>query len=69
MTQREELVSDGLLSTKEATEFLGVSRSTLWQLMNSRELPWVHIGRARYIPKKALVQLAVDNLKWGQKEA
>lgn len=63
---RRELVSDGLISTKEAIKFLGVSRATLWRLMDRRELPWVHIGRARYIPKKALMELAVDNLKWGQ---
>ena len=66
MNKKEELVSEGLVSTKLAAEFLGVSRTTLWQLMNRQELPWVHIGRARYIPKRALIQLAVDNLKWSE---
>ena len=66
MTSREELVSDGMLNTTKAAEFLGISVRQLWKLMSRRELPWVHIGRARYIPKKALVQMAVDNLKWEQ---
>jgi len=64
MTRREAMVADGMLNTTEAATWLGVSMRTLWRLMDRRELPWVHIGRGRYIPRRALVQYAAERLKW-----
>ena len=63
-SQRERMVADGMVTTTEAVEWLGVSRRTLWRMMDRGDLPWVHIGRGRYIPRRALIQLAVDGLKW-----
>ena len=57
-----ELVVDGLVAIGEAEKFLGLGRSTLYALMGKGELPYVKIGRARRIPRKALVELATRNL-------
>ncbi|MFI5365947.1 MAG: helix-turn-helix domain-containing protein [Candidatus Binatia bacterium] len=67
MTHSEtELVRDGLAGLGEAERFLGVSRSTIYVLMESGQLPYVKIGRARRIPRRALVQLAADNVRGGR---
>jgi len=36
-----------LLTVKEASEILSISRSKLYELLNSGSLPSVHIGRSR----------------------
>jgi excisionase family DNA binding protein len=61
----DDLVADGLLTVAEATSFLSVSRSTLYGLMDQGRLAWVKIGRARRVPKRALVALASANLRGG----
>lgn len=53
-----DLVSDGLVTVPEAAAFLRVSRSMIYVLMDRGDLPYVRIGSARRIPKKALVALA-----------
>jgi excisionase family DNA binding protein len=57
-----ELVSDGLVTVPEAAAFLSLSRSTLYALMERGDLPYVRIGAARRIPRKALIALASSNL-------
>ncbi len=57
-----DLVQDGLAGLGEAVRFLGVSRSTIYVLMESGQLPYVKIGRARRIPRRALVRLAAENI-------
>jgi excisionase family DNA binding protein len=52
------LMADGLTSVSEAGRFLGLSRTTLYELMDAGELPYCKIGGARRIPRKALVALA-----------
>jgi excisionase family DNA binding protein len=52
------LVHDGLRSVAEACEFLGVSRSTLYLLMDGGQLAYCKIRGARRIPYRALVALA-----------
>ncbi|KJE21497.1 DNA-binding protein, excisionase family [Frankia torreyi] len=44
-----------LLTPTEAAELLGVSRSTIYELMNSGDIESVRIGRSRRIPSAALV--------------
>lgn len=61
----ETLVGDGLLTVPEAIAFLRLSRSTLYSLMDIGELAYIRIGRARRIPRKALVNLAATHLKGG----
>ncbi|MCM3884804.1 helix-turn-helix domain-containing protein [Frankia sp. R82] len=44
-----------LLTPTEAADLLGVSRSTVYELLNSGDIESVHIGRARRIPSAALL--------------
>ncbi len=62
-TAPETLVRDGLLTVPEAITFLRLSRSMLYSLMDAGELAYIRIGRARRIPKRALVDLAATHLK------
>ena len=59
------LVSDGLMRVQEAARFLGLSRASVYQLMDRGELPWVKLGRARRIPRRAVVDLAAKSLRGG----
>ena len=43
-------------------EFFRISRSTVYKLMELGELPWVKIGRARRIPRAALLALAARSV-------
>jgi excisionase family DNA binding protein len=54
----QNLVADGLVSVRQAAEFLGVSVSLLYGMMARGELVFVKIGRCRRIPKRALIELA-----------
>lgn len=45
-----------LLSVKDAAEHLGVSRATLYQLVNSGELESVEIGSRRLVSREALMR-------------
>lgn len=61
----DDLVAEGLLSVGEAARFLSLSRSTLYELMESGRLVYVKLGRARRIPRRAVVALATSNLRGG----
>ena len=64
-TTRVELVADGLMTVSEAAGFLHLSRSSVYQLMDRGELPFVKLGRSRRIPRRALVELAAAHLEGG----
>lgn len=53
------------MSIEEASAFLSVGRSTVYELMDKGLLPYAKIGRSRRVPKRALVELAAANLKGG----
>jgi excisionase family DNA binding protein len=57
------LLEGGLLPVSEAAEFLGVSRSMVYALMEDGQLPYVKIGRARRIPRRALLAFAAERLR------
>jgi len=59
---RNELVSDGLMTIAEVVAFLRLSRSTVYGLMDTGKLACVRFGRARRIPRLAVVKLAAANL-------
>ena len=59
-----ELVADGLVTVREAAQWLGLGRAKLYQMMEQGELAYVKIGRARRIPRGALVDVAVSGLVW-----
>jgi excisionase family DNA binding protein len=50
-----DLVSDGAMTTRDAAAFTGISISQLDRHMDNGILPYVRDGRARKIPRKALV--------------
>ena len=58
-------MADGLMTVQEAAEFLRLSRSSLYTMMDSGELAFVKLGRSRRIPKRALVELAARELRGG----
>lgn len=62
---QEHLVSEGLLSVSDAAEFLQISRAKLYLLMEAGQLHYVKLGRARRIPRRALVMLAATNVRGG----
>ncbi len=59
------LVEDGLVTVAQAVEFLSLSRSALYRLMNRGALPFVKLGRCRRIPRRALVELAARGVCGG----
>lgn len=60
-----DLVRDGLDRIREACDFLRISPALIYRLMDSGDLPYVKIGRARRIPRKALVEFAARGLVGG----
>lgn len=58
-----ETVGDGLLRVSEVAKFLGLARSTVYQLMDRGELRYAKILRTRRIPRRAVLDLAVRSLQ------
>jgi len=58
----ESLVSDGLVTLREACRFLAISRATLYRLMQAGELQSAKIGKGRRIPRSSLVAFAARSL-------
>lgn len=58
----QDLVADGLLTVREACDFLKVSQSELYRLMERGEIQFCRLGSKRRIPKKALVDFAAAGL-------
>jgi excisionase family DNA binding protein len=56
--ETESVTEGGFVGVTEASKFLGLSRATLYKLMNDRDLPFALFGRARRIPRRALVAYA-----------
>ena len=52
------VVGDGFVGVAQAGEFLGLSRAKLYQLMDNQELIYAKFGKARRIPRRALVEYA-----------
>jgi excisionase family DNA binding protein len=66
MLSNEALVKEGLLKVHpDATSFCGLSRSTLYELMDDGRLAYVKIGKARRIPKSALLALLAAHVVGG----
>lgn len=62
---RDELLADGLTNVAGACQFLGLSRTSVYSLMDSGTLPYVKLGASRRIPRRALYDLAKANLVGG----
>lgn len=66
-SDEQGIFEDGLVSVTAAAVFLGLGKSKLYELMDAGELPYVKLGKARRIPKRALIELARANLRGGWK--
>jgi excisionase family DNA binding protein len=60
-----DVLADGLLTVADAATFLALSRSTLYEAMERGELVYVKLGRARRIPRRALLAWAEAGLTGG----
>ena len=66
MERALELVKDGAMSVEEAMSFTGMGRSFLYEAMARGELPYVKIGAARRIPRRALEEWLARHLVTGR---
>jgi excisionase family DNA binding protein len=61
-TDKNNILSEGLQRISEAARFLGLSRSTIYKLINNGLLPSVKLGNSRRVPIRAVRELASDRL-------
>lgn len=54
----DEMLADGLMTVKEAASFLRLGISTIYEQMDAGRLGYCKVGRARRIPKRAVIELA-----------
>jgi excisionase family DNA binding protein len=64
MTERDkqDAVSMGAMTIRQAIEFAGVKRTFLYHCMTDKKLPYIKLGTRRLIPRKALEQFLADHL-------
>ena len=54
-----------LLSVKDAAKCLGISYSTLYQMMNQGDIEWVGIGSRKFVSREALMEFIKSNTHRG----
>lgn len=54
----DDMLADGLMTVKEAAEFLRLGKSTIYELMDQGKLGYARLGRARRIPRRAVIDMA-----------
>jgi excisionase family DNA binding protein len=59
---RVAVIRDGFAEVGEAQEYLRLSRSSIYSLMESGALAYARFGRTRRIPWRALYDYAARNL-------
>ncbi len=52
------VVADGFATVREGEKYLGVSRATLYKLMESGEVKYAKFGKSRRLPWAALREYA-----------
>lgn len=57
------MAEHGLADVAEAAEFLRISRSKVYEMLNSKELPSIWLGKSRRIPRLELIQLVERKLR------
>lgn len=57
------IFDEGLVTIPEAVDFLRISRTALYELMERGRLDYVKIGRSRRIPLRSIKNLAEANLR------
>ncbi len=58
----EALVADGMLTMKQAVEFSGIGRTTLYELIASKRIIAAWEGRRRLIPKRELIRYRAEKM-------
>ena len=61
-----ELLEDGCLTIEEAMRFSGLGRSFLYEQMKAGRLPYVKVGAARRVPRRALQRFLAEHLVVGR---
>jgi excisionase family DNA binding protein len=56
------------MTISEAAEFLSISRTKLYSMMDNGELVFVKLGRNRRIPRRAVIDLASRELRGGNRK-
>jgi excisionase family DNA binding protein len=59
-------MADGLVTVREASKLLGLSRSFLYVAMDRGELSYAKFGKARRIPRAAILRFAARHLSGGK---
>ena len=62
------IVADGLMTVLEAAEYLSISRSKLYTMMNDGEVPFVKLGRCRRIQRRDFIDLVARELPGGYRK-
>lgn len=57
-----DLLAGGCFSVTEAAKFAGLGRTSIYEAMDSGELPSLKRGRRRLIPKRALIAWLAEGL-------
>jgi excisionase family DNA binding protein len=57
------VVEGGFCSIIEAAKFLGISRASVYVLLDKGELASARFGRSRRIPRKGLIEYAERSLQ------
>jgi len=65
MMEPVNLSTDGMCTVAYAAEFLSLSKSMIYLLMERGELTYAKFGKSRRIPRKALISLANQNTVGG----
>jgi excisionase family DNA binding protein len=55
---KPDITADGFAGVPEAAEYLSMSRSSIYKMMEAGELKYAKFGRSRRIPWRALRELA-----------
>ena len=61
-SEKNAMVEEGLMTVPEAQRFSRLSRSDLYARMERGELPYVKLGRRRFIPRRAIVDMVRKGL-------
>ncbi|MBI5493750.1 MAG: helix-turn-helix domain-containing protein [Deltaproteobacteria bacterium] len=68
-TDRAALVEAGLISIEQACELSSLGRTTIYAAMTTGELRFARIGRARRIPRRALLDWLAAHVVGGEQSA
>jgi excisionase family DNA binding protein len=64
--REQELLGDGCFTIEEAVRFSGLGRSFLYEQMKAGRLPYVKVGAARRVPRRALQRFLAEHLVVGR---